>query len=303
MSGASSNGTPPGEPQPGSLSPAGVPAEERQKTLALIQKIALFVVIAGAGRALLPAVMEPVAGILVASALSVFAAAAIANELSVRLWEKGRLADFGLGWTGRSLRELFVGLGCGVGAVAVIVLVALALRFAVYESVPDAVTRWPNLAFLATVLAFGASGEEMLFHGYAFQALRRSIGDFAAIFPVGVLFGLLHLGNQNITAVAIVNTIAWGILLGWAFVLTEALWLPIGLHLGWNLGLLVSGINLSGFTIGVVGYELHWSAGDLLSGGAYGLEGSLMTTIGVVALFFVVRRANLERGSGESEVR
>jgi len=177
---------------------------------------------------------------------------------------------------------------------------ALAARSAVYERIPDRPTQWPNLIFLALVLLFGAAGEEMLFHGYGFQALRRSVGDFAAILPVGVLFGLLHMGNENVTIFAIVNTVLWGILLGWAFVLTGALWLPIGLHFGWNLGLLVSGINLSGFTMGVTGYGLRWSKGDLWSGGAYGLEGSVMTTVSVVGLFVVLWRVNPARGSGDS---
>ena len=272
----------------------------RANTLELIQRVALFVAIGGVGQILLPGLIAPLSGNLVASALSVFTAGAIANELSVRLWERGRLADFGLGWSRRSLRELLLGLGCGSGAVAAIVLFALAARFAVYERIPDQSTQWPSLLFFALVLAFGAAGEEMLFHGYAFQALRRSVGDFAAILPVGVLFGLLHMGNQNVTAFAIVNTVLWGILLGWAFVLTGALWLPIGLHFGWNLGLLISGINLSGFTIGVAGYELRWNKGDLWSGGAYGLEGSAMTGICVVALFILLKRANPERGADET---
>jgi uncharacterized protein len=276
--------------------------EGRAKTPDLIQRIALFVLIASAGWLLLPRVIAPVSGLLVASAVSVFAAGAMANEISVRLWERGRLSDFGLGWTRHCLRELLLGIGCGFGAVATMVLFALAARFAVYERIPDQTTQWPNLIFLALVLVFGAVGEETLFHGYAFQALRRSVGDFAAILPVGVLFGLIHMGNQNVTAFAIVNTVLWGILLGWAFVLTGALWLPIGLHFGWNLGLLVSGINLSGFTIGVAGYELRWSKGDLWSGGAYGLEGSLMTSICVVALFIVLKRANPERGADQAGV-
>jgi CAAX protease family protein len=276
-------------------------SEARGKALELVQRLALFIAIAVTGQLLLPRLIVPMSGILVASALSVFATGALANEFSVRVWEHGRLADFGLGWTAHSRFQLFLGLSCGLGAVAAIVLFALAARVAVYERIPDQPTQWPNLIFLALVLMFGAAGEEMLFHGYGFQALRRSVGDFAAILPVGVLFGLLHIANQNVTALAVVNTVLWGILLGWAFVLTGALWLPIGLHFGWNLGLLVSGINLSGFTIGVVGYELRWSKGDLWSGGAYGLEGSLMTTVGVVALFFVLWRANRERGAGDSE--
>src|SRR5207302_488030 len=59
------------------------------------------------------------------------------------------------------------------------------------------------------------------------------------------------------------------------------------------------GVNLSGFTMGVTGYGLHWRVGDLWSGGGYGPEGSLLTTAIVVALFFVLHRVipNPERGA------
>ena len=71
---------------------------------------------------------------------------------------------------------------------------------------------------------------------------------------------------------------AWGILLGYAVWRTGALWLPIGLHFGWNVALPLLGSNLSGFTMGVTGYTLEWNVGVLWSGGGYGVEGSLLTT-------------------------
>jgi CAAX protease family protein len=94
----------------------------------------------------------------------------------------------------------------------------------------------------------------------------------------------------------VVNTMAWGVLLGYAYVRTGALWLSIGLHFGWNAASPLLGVNLSGFTIGVAGYELHWRTGILWSGGGYGLEGSLFATAVVIVLFFLVRRVIPERG-------
>ncbi len=135
------------------------------------------------------------------------------------------------------------------------------------------------------VLLFGSVGEELMFHGYAFQHLVRHMGEFATVLPVGILFGLLHLGNQNVTLLAVVNTIAWGVLLGCAYLRTRALWLPIGMHFGWNVAMPFLGENLSGFTIAVTGYELHWRTGVLWSGGVYGLEGGLFTTVVVAGLF------------------
>jgi cytochrome c biogenesis factor len=54
------------------------------------------------------------------------------------------------------------------------------------------------------------------------------------------------------------------------------------------------GANLSGFTMGVTGFALHWTAGALWSGGDYGPEGSLLTTVIVIVLFFVLHRFTVE---------
>jgi len=121
--------------------------------------------------------------------------------------------------------------------------------------------------------------------------LIRSIGAFATILPAAVLFGLAHLGNENANLMGVLNTMLWGVLLGYAYLRTRALWLPIGLHYGWNLALPLFGVNLSGFTMGITGYALHWRVGDLWSGGGYGPEGGLPATGIVIVLFFAVARA------------
>jgi hypothetical protein len=154
--------------------------------------------------------------------------------------------------------------------------------------------RWAALVLVSAALLFGAAGEEMLFHGYGFQILARGMGPFATILPVGVIFGIGHLGNEHPSVTGLGNTVVWGVLLGYATWRSGALWLPIGIHFGWNVVLPLFGVNLSGFTIGVTGYTLDWSVGRLWSGGDYGPEGSLLTTIAVIGLFWAVGRSGVE---------
>jgi hypothetical protein len=116
------------------------------------------------------------------------------------------------------------------------------------------------------------------------------MGAFATILPTAVLFGLAHGGNLNSTSWGVVNTMLWGVLLGWAYYRTQALWLPFGLHFGWNFALPLFGENLSGFTMVVTGHTLRWSVGELWSGGAYGPEGGVLTTAIVFVLFYVLFR-------------
>ena len=266
------------------------------KNLRLLVRVGVFVLLVIVGRIAFPVLMQPFGGALVVSALSIFATGALANAVMARGWERGQLADFGLGWAPAAGRELATGIGCGAGGAVLIVVVALVSGLANFDAVPLADRAWGGIPVLAIVLLFGSVGEELMFHGYAFQHLVRNMGEFATVLPVGILFGLMHVGNQNVTVLAVLNTIAWGVLLGCAYLRTRALWLPIGMHFGWNVATPFLGVNLSGFRMGMMGYELHWSIGDLWSGGAYGLEGGLFTTCVVAGLFVVLYRVIPQRG-------
>ena len=272
------------------------PTKFDPERLRLLVRVGVFVLLAVVGQFVFPGLMQPFGGLLVVSALSAFATGALANEVVVRGWERGQLADFGLAWGPASLREFVTGIACGAGGAIVIMLVVLLAGMATFDAVPAAPRAWAGIPLLVIVLLFGSAGEELIFHGYAFQHLVRHLGEFATVLPVGILFGLMHMGNQNVTFLAVFNTMAWGVLLGCAYLRTRALWLPIGMHYGWNAAMPFLGENLSGFTISVTGYELHWRTGVLWSGGLYGLEGGLFTTGVVAVLFFVLYGLIPERG-------
>lgn len=236
----------------------------------------------------------PENAIVIIAVFSNFAAAAIANALALRTFERGRLADIGLGWTAGSRRNLSIGLLGGIGAAMVVLLGPVVLRGADLARDPSQHFAWPSLLFFSLILLFGAIGEEMLFRGYAFQVFMAAVGPFAAILPVAVLFGFMHASNPGFTVLAGINTFLWGVLLGYSFLRSGDLWLPIGLHFGWNWTLPLLGVNLSGLTMGMTGYTMRWRIGGLWSGGAYGIEGGLFTTAIVVALYFYLDKAPIE---------
>jgi hypothetical protein len=231
----------------------------------------------------------------VASVMSVFLAAALANFLAMHLFEKAHLADIGLGWTPASVRNLLVGLAGGTGAACVVLLVPLLAGAAEFQSAAHGSAHWGTFLFVTVLLVFGAVGEEMVFRGYGFQILLDWLGPFATILPVGVLFAWAHSSNLNVSPLGLINTGLWGILLGWAFVKSRDLWLPIGLHLGWNWALPLFGVNLSGFTIGVTGYEMRWKVGPFWSGGQYGPEGGILTTMVLLALSIYLLKAPIRK--------
>ena len=260
----------------------------------MLLRVGVFALIAILGYYIFPWAISFVGSPFVIAALSTFAAAGVANAIVLRIYERGQLADIGLGWTAASRRNLSLGILGGIGGGIVVLGGPILFRAADLEPVPGQHAQWPSLVFVSIVLLFGAVGEEMLFRGYGFQVLVKAIGPFATILPMSVLFGLAHTQNLHFTWLALLNTVLWGIVLGYAFVVSGDLWLPVGLHFGWNWILPLLGANLSGFTMGVTGYSLHWNIGEPWSGGDYGPEGGWLTSAVVVALFFYLRKAPIQ---------
>lgn len=234
-------------------------------------------------------------GYLVSSAAGVFLAGVIANALAMRIFERTHLANVGLLWNPASVRNLLYGLAGGIGAAAMVLLVPLAAGLAELAPAPGAEVHWRSLLFVSVALAFGAAGEELMFRGYGFQILLKAAGPLASILPVSVLFAFMHAGNLNITWLGLLNTGLWGLLLGLAFLRSGDLWLPIGLHFGWNWTLPLFGVNLSGFTMELTGYAIHWKIGPLWSGGDYGPEGGMLTCFVVVGLVFYLWSVPIRR--------
>ena len=270
------------------------PPTQRSKNLGVLLRVGVFALIAILGYYIFPWAMSFVGSPFVIAALSTFAAAGVANAMALRIYERAQLADIGLGWTAASRRNLALGFLGGGGAGLFVILLPIAFRVADLRQSTDSHFAWPSVLFVSIVLLFGAVGEEMLFRGYGFQVLVKAIGPFATILPTSVLFGLAHTQNLHFNGIALLNTVLWGIVLGYAFVVSGDLWLPIGLHFGWNWVLPLLGANLSGFTMGVTGLSLHWNIGELWSGGEYGPEGGWLTTAVLVVVFFYLRQAPIQ---------
>ena len=222
-------------------------------------------------------------------------AACFANWLAMRIFAGRSLADIGLHWNPASIRNMGLGMAGGAGS-AVLVLVGPLLAGAAHLTpVPGGETHFRTIAFVTLILLFGAAGEEILFRGFGFQALLVALGPAATVVPIGVVFALLHASNPNATTLGLVNTAGFGILFGYAFLRSRDIWLPIGLHFGWNITLPLFGVNVSGLKIGMTGYAMEWSAGPLWSGGAYGTEASVLTPVVLLALFFYLMKAPVRR--------
>jgi membrane protease YdiL (CAAX protease family) len=267
----------------------------QQPAVHVALKVAVFAILGMLGMMVFGTLLAPAIGPLAGSALSIFAAAAVANTLAMRIYEQRGLTDIGFAWNTPSLRHLLLGLAGGAGGASVVLGGPLLAGAAELVESPDGAAAAGSVLFVVLVLLLGGIGEEMLFHGYGFQLLLATAGPWPTILAVSALFAAAHAGNVNVTQLALANTAGWGLLLGYAFWRSGDLWLPIGLHVGWNWTLPVFGVNLSGFTMNITGHVMHWKIEPLWSGGAYGPEGGLLTSAILVALFLGIRKAPIQR--------
>ena len=219
----------------------------------------------------------------------------VANVLCLRIFEGRHLADCGLWLNSCTGRNLLLGLGGGAAAAAIVLLPPLVVGAAHFVTLPEEPPTAGSVTFLVAMLAAGSIGEELLFRGYGLQVLIAATGPWATILPLGILFGALHYGNPGAGLLSSAITAGFGILFGYAYLRSRDLWLPMGLHFGWNFTLPLFGVNVSGLRMKVTGYEMSWTAGSLWSGGVYGPEASMLTSVVLIALFVYLYRAPIRR--------
>ncbi|MBV8896238.1 MAG: CPBP family intramembrane metalloprotease [Acidobacteriaceae bacterium] len=266
------------------------PPSPRETRIGIIIRVSFFIAVVIIGLEFISSLLT-IFGVFVAATVGLCATGLLANLLTMRIFDRRPLADIGL-QTGQASGINFVlGLLFGGGSAALMLLAPLLAGTGHLVNRGQVDVSWPTLLSYLFGLLIAATGEEMIFRGYAFQLLIEKIGPFATVLPVGVIFGIAHARNPSITSLGVLNTILWGILLGYAFLRSHDLWLPMGLHFGWNAVLPLFGVNLSGLTIDVTRYSYRWDLTPLWSGGSYGPEGGLLTTIFALALFFAMTRA------------
>lgn len=144
-----------------------------------------------------------------------------------------------------------------------------------------------SFSFLGLLITLGvisivAFEEELLFRGYSIQTLAFNLSPTLATIITSSLFGLLHLGNPNVTFFSTANTMLAGVWLSVAYFKTRSLFLATGLHLAWNFAMgVIYGLPVSGIT--KFAKYSFLDTKDLgkawLTGGDYGPEGGVIATI------------------------
>jgi uncharacterized protein len=149
-------------------------------------------------------------------------------------------------------------------------------------------------------MAAASVTEELMFRGVLFRIIEGRFGTWLALVVTSVLFGGWHLLNPDATlwgAVAI--AVEAGGMLAAAYAATRNLWIPIGVHFGWNFaeaGIFGTEVSGNGKNDGL----LHsvTSGSTLVTGGKFGPEASPYTIVfgvllTVLFMWLAHRRGNL----------
>lgn len=150
-----------------------------------------------------------------------------------------------------------------------------------------------TLASVVLLFAGVAVAEELLFRGFIFQRLIAGLGEWPAQLILAGYFLLTHLNNPGMTGdvkiLAGINIFLASLMFGLAFIRTQSLAMPLGLHFmanlmqGGILGFGVSGTEQSGLLSPIFAGVSEW-----LTGGQFGLEASVPGLICVVGMLILL---------------
>jgi membrane protease YdiL (CAAX protease family) len=227
--------------------------------------------------------------VLALNAIALFVPAVAAMWLTVRFMDHRPLAAFGIGLLPGWKRDFVFGLALAAAMLAVLVAGCYALGYVSIHWSGNQVAAGVLLAVFG-VLILSALNEELVFRGFPLQLLIDGLGEWPAIIVMSALFGAMHLTNPGASILGAVNTVIAGILLSLAYARTRSLWMPYGIHIGWNVGLgFVFGFRLSGLDLPSL-----WTTGiagsDAILGGSYGPEGGLLATFVFATAALIVQR-------------
>ena len=143
--------------------------------------------------------------------------------------------------------------------------------------------------------------EEILMRGYILgRLLHTTMNKFLALFVSAALFAFMHIFNPEIAFLPMLNLLLAGMLLGASYLYTRNLCFPISLHLFWNwLQGPILGFEVSGGRLGGTLLSLELPEENIINGGAFGFEGSVLcTALMIITIAIILKSASKQSACG-----
>ena len=187
-------------------------------------------------------------------------------------------------------KELGIGLATGWG-LALVCILPLTLVGGIAITLTTQASAWGWLVVETAFFLLTALAEEIAFRGYGFQRFARAVGPYGASLGFAAYYAIVQSLAPGSTRASYCVSLALGLVLSVAYLRTKAIWLSWGLNFGWKasrallFGLAVNGVNSHSPVIQGDPMGPFW-----LTGGGFGLEGSWVTFILMLAAIPVVYR-------------
>ncbi|MCI0768290.1 type II CAAX endopeptidase family protein [Bacillus sp. TL12] len=211
--------------------------------------------------------------------LLTFGGAIVSVFLWIRFVEKRPFSSIGF-WKEQFLRKYLRGALVGFIFISIPVLLLVITGFVQLQI--QHITTTVILGILGSLVAFLVQGatEEIVVRGWLFPVISVRSRIWVGVVVTSFLFGFLHLLNPGITILSISNIILVGVFAAFYVLKENSLWGICAWHSIWNWAQYnVYGFAVSGMTIYSTPLFKSTTRGpETLHGGAFGIEGSVITT-------------------------
>jgi len=269
--------------------------EDPAQILRSLIRVVVFIISAFVLWWLVAGVMAHFVDLLITSAVSLGVTAFITTVVMMRIYEMRPFYLVGLIPNRQGAVHLGAGVVFGAGSSFLVVATQWAFGWAEFQRTTLEPLWGATIASGFLILLVGATGEELLFRGYAFQHLICAFGPWFSITLTSALFAWAHTANPASSPVGMVNTALFGAVFGYAYWRTRDLWFPLGMHFAWNFTLASVGAKVSGLKIKLMGISVTPTGPVVWSGGEYGPEGSLLSTMALAGTVLFLWKAPLGR--------
>lgn len=233
--------------------------------------------------------------------------AVVGVVIVARTIDRRPVADYGVRGGRAWWRDLLVGVALAVAVQAAVFGVGFAFGWA---TVVDTTVAGPGgfvALLVASVVLFSVVGfyEELVVRGVVLKNVAEGlagrgvvVATAVAVLVSSLLFGVLHLGNDGASpvAVAVIGVIA--LTVATSHVLTGRLGFAVGFHAAWNIAVgVLFGHPVSGITVPARVLVVDVTGPALWTGGAFGPEAGLLgVAAGLLGFLGVVIYARVVEG-------
>jgi membrane protease YdiL (CAAX protease family) len=216
----------------------------------------------------------------------------VATFFSRKKVDRRSITSLGLPFGRKMSIDLFVGIGIAGLMVSLMFLLERIFGWSEIKvgipadlSIGTLIIQILILFFVCILIGWG---EELLFRGYLFVNIQDGMNTLWSIVLTSIFFAFAHYLNPFINFFGFTGLLITGLFFAFSRIKSKALWLPIGIHIGWNFfegpifGFPVSGLEMEQLlTTNNVGPSL-------ITGGNFGPEAGLILFPALILGFLLV---------------